>query len=243
MDYPYALDRQCDYENFVATCPKCHFENIYNRTTDLKTLEPVSFKKVECFKCHELFIINYDQVSEPYKYLILDTRQLVNQKRYMYCILNLAQAIECFLSYSALIKLLHQPYKDGILTQEEHLDISKKFNDKTNKWTFAPLRSLFFQLYLNEKRFLSNSEIQSFVGNIPKNLSYKPTDAELKNYSDEKTAELFLKLRETKVPNKRNEVVHKYAYRPSLEEVESCYEETREIVFGLAARLGISYFY
>lgn len=106
MIYPYSKKISRNYENFIAVCPICEVENTYNRVTDLKTTKPISFKTVKCFKCNQNFNIHRDKVSEAYQYLILDVYELKEQKRYMYCILNLAQAMESFLSYSIRVKLL-----------------------------------------------------------------------------------------------------------------------------------------
>ncbi len=240
MNYPYSQKMLPTYENFIAVCPTCNFENTYNRITDLKEIEPISFMTVKCFGCHHLFNINNDTVSEAYQYLILDVYELKKQKRYMYCILNLAQAMESFLSYSIWVKLVWQPFKDGVIEGvEEFNSISNRFYDKSKRDTFGNLRGLFFKIYLNNLNFSSISEIEDFIKNHSRYRKYKPTDREIQDYPDLNLANLFLKLKTTKIPDLRNKVVHKYSYRPTLEEVEECLKETRDIVFRLAAHLKI----
>jgi len=240
MIYPYSKKISSNYENFIAVCPICEVENTYNRVTDLKTIEPISFKTVKCFKCNQNFNINYDTVSEAYQYLILDVYELKEQKRYMYCILNLAQAMESFLSYSIRVKLLWQPFKDRVIEGvDEFNSISNQFHNTSKTDTFRNLRSLFFKIYLNNIDFSSTSKIEDFINKHSTYKKYNPTHTEIEDYPDSNLVNLFLKLNNTKVPDLRNKVVHKYSYRPTLEEVEECLKETRYIVFRLASQLNI----
>jgi hypothetical protein len=248
VGYPYAEERKCDYENFAAVCPICKQWNIYNRITDLKTIDPICFKTVQCFHCEQLFNINCDEVGEPYQYLILDIRQLLEQKRYMYCILNLTQSIECFLNHSIWIKLLYRPYKNKFLSEEDFEIVYTEIGKKIKNWTFKPLIDLFFWLYLNDREFTSRNEILAFLDKEMKdqkfkNYSDKLKDIDIINSSDAETADLLIRLKKLKVASLRNQVIHKYAYRPSLQEVIECWHETEEIVFGLASQLDTEYFY
>jgi hypothetical protein len=240
MIYPYSKKISSNYENFIAVCPICEVENTYNRVTDLKTIEPISFKTVKCFKCNQNFNINCDTVSEAYQYLILDVYELKKQKRYMYCILNLAQAMESFLIYSIRVKLLWQPFKDRVIEgADEFNSISNQFHKTFEKDTFGTLKSLFFKIYLKNLDFSSTSKIDDFIKNHSTYKQYKPTDREIEDYPNSNLVNLFLKLNTTKVPDLRNKVVHKYSYRPTLEEVEECLKETRDIVFRLTSQLEI----
>jgi hypothetical protein len=51
---------------------------------------------------------------------------------------------------------------------------------------------------------------------------------------------LLLRLAKADANALRNQVVHKDAYRPTLEEAKATYDETREILFGLTTRLRLS---
>ena len=95
----YANEKSSDYENFYATCPYCEQENIFNRRSDLGTLEPVTFKQVKCLNpdCEKVFNINGYLANAAFEMLIYDCYELFRKKRYSYCILNLAQACEVFL--------------------------------------------------------------------------------------------------------------------------------------------------
>src|SRR3989304_2565013 len=104
----YARKITSNYENIIAECPCCKSENIFNRVSDIKTVEPIDFKEVKCFKskCRQKFNINRDLTNERYEYLIFDCKGLLKMKRYMYCIINLCQACEAFFMKGIEIKLL-----------------------------------------------------------------------------------------------------------------------------------------
>ena len=76
---PYAKDKDMNYENFIATCPHCGFQNIFNRVSDLETVEPIDFKQVICLNssCKKQFNINGDLLSENYAYFIMDCYDLM----------------------------------------------------------------------------------------------------------------------------------------------------------------------
>lgn len=247
MSNSYSQKMRTDYENFIAVCPICDFENIYNRKTDLKTIRYIDFMTVNCFNCHRSFNINYDCINSAYEYLIFDIAELKKQKRYMYCILNLAQALEVFLYHSIKVKLLLQPFKDGLITSIEGFNSLETRLDKNfEKFTFAPLKIIFFKIYLGVVSPLSEAEIITFIEESNKKHSQGSTD-EIKKYieehskisSDRRLIDLFSKLNFPKVHTIRNKVVHKYSYRPILQEVEECERETRDIVFRLSAILEI----
>jgi hypothetical protein len=172
--------------------------------------------------------------------LILDVYELKEQKRYIYCILNLAQPMESFLSYSIKVRLIWQPFKNGVIKDKKEFNlVSSKLSKLFEVDTLSPLKSLFFKIYLNQIHFSSNCEIDDFLKKYGEYKNYKPSDEEIKKYPDLKTVNLFLKLRNTKFSKLRSKVVHKLSYRPTLQEVEECFKETRDIVFGLAARLEV----
>jgi len=246
MSNSYSRKMRTDYENFIAVCPICDFENIYNRITDLKTIEYIDFMTVNCFNCNRDFNINYDCINNAYEYLIFDIAELKKQKRYMYCILNLAQAIEVFLYHSIKVKLLLQPFKDRLITSFEGFNsLETRLEKKFDKFTFVHLKNIFFKIYLGVASLSSEAEITTFLEKVNEHRKGSPDKIEeyIKEYSkrssDRRLVDLFSKLNLSKVHSIRNEVVHKYSYRPTLQQVEECEKETRDIVFRLSAILEI----
>jgi hypothetical protein len=111
-EIPYATEKECTYENFIARCPLCGFRNIFNRVTDLQDTEPIRFREVVCLndRCKQKFNINGDLVSPAFRMLVFDCYPLKEEKKYSYCILNLAQAYEVFFSLYLRVELLFRPF-------------------------------------------------------------------------------------------------------------------------------------
>ncbi|VEP11818.1 hypothetical protein H1P_1210009 [Hyella patelloides LEGE 07179] len=244
MDYLYSRNPKFTYENIITDCPYCSSKNIYNRITDLQTIESISFKTVECNKCNLKFNINGDSIGEAYEYLIYDVYLIKEQKRYMYCILNLAQALELFLFYSIKTKLLFLPYKTRLInTQSDFNLISSLLSENMEKYTFSHLRNIFFDLYINQNSLQTIENVKQYLDknslNKVKSIDIQNWSSPINNIENQRLRDLFCKLLNTKVPNLRNQVVHKYSYRPSLSEVEKCISETRDIVFRLRNHLQI----
>ncbi len=240
MNYRISPKQSPQYENFIASCPDCDYENVYNRISDLGTLEFIDYKLVNCYHCNELFVINNDTVSEPYQSILLDAYELKKQKRYMHCILSLAQALESFLGYCIKVKIVCEPYQKNILESLEDFNLTwVSLSKEFAKHSFCKLSNTFFNIYLKDYSFSNKSEINKFICSYQEYSKNKPKDEEIKNYHDSTLGDLFLRLKKTAAPEKRNQVVHKRLYRPTLNEVEECLEETRDIVFKLKYHLKI----
>jgi hypothetical protein len=108
-EVPYAERKRTSYENFVAQCPWCGHESIFNRATDLKELSPIAFRTVSCLSlvCGKPFNINGDSVNSAHEMLVFDRYELLQLKHYMNCILTLTQAYAsssvCFCESSCCI--------------------------------------------------------------------------------------------------------------------------------------------
>jgi hypothetical protein len=156
---PIASKKRTTYENFVAECPWCGKESIFNRASDLRTFEPIAGRDVSCqsVDCGKPFRIVGDSVNNRHEMLIFDCYELIERKHYMNCILSLAQAYEVFFSLYFRVELLYKPF--GADRDQELADlnrISEGLHDKIKEHTFTPMRALFLQYTVN--------------GQLPKNL-------------------------------------------------------------------------
>jgi len=234
------------YENFIANCPYCDFINIFNRATDLKDTNPIDFKTVKCLseKCEKSFNINGDLVSPSYQMLIFDCYDLLKEKKYSYCILNLAQAFEVFFSLYLRIKLIYKPFAIQEQREETSLnelnEILNFLYDAIKNYPYLKIRNVFINTVLSNKSSNSLKESKTFIENINK-LTTAPKNNLIENISDKILKPLLIKLKNSKIHELRNKVVHKDAYRPTLEEVEKAINETREIVLCLSAILDAKY--
>lgn len=95
-EIPVARKRRTSYENFVAECPWCGRENIFNRASDLHSVDPIAGLDVSCLSadCGKPFRLTGDSVNSPHEMLIFDCYELLERKHYMNAVLSLAQAYE-----------------------------------------------------------------------------------------------------------------------------------------------------
>lgn len=235
---PIAERRRTSYENFVAECPSCGHECIFNRASDLRTFEPIGGLDVSCLneKCGKPFRLVGDSVNERHEMLIFDCSELLERKQYMNCILNLALAYETFFSLFLRVELLYKPFA----ADPDQLDrlnlLSKKLENKIKGYTFHPMRALFLWQITKQRLAATFEEAEEIIKAFP-DYPKDPKDSEIEALSDAKLIPLLKALRDTTIHELRNRVVHKQAYRPTREEVEDILKETRCILFPLTYRL------
>jgi hypothetical protein len=94
-EFSIAKNRRTSYENFVAECPWCGKDCIFNRASDLHTFEPIAGRDVSCQSgdCRKPFRIVGDSVNSAHEMLIFDCYELIERKHYMNCILSLASSL------------------------------------------------------------------------------------------------------------------------------------------------------
>lgn len=238
---PIASKNRTSYENFIAECPWCGKESIFNRASDLRTFEPIAGRNVSCqsVDCDKPFRIVGDSVNSPHEMLISDCYELVERKHYMNCILTLAQAYEVFFSLFLRVELLYKPFARDIGKDINHLNrLAEQFNEKVKRHTFAPMRALFLRQFISGSRPANLTEAEAAIAGLEDHLS-DPEDAELEALDDEHLVALLKAVKSTTINTLRNRVVHKQAYRSTREEAEAALEETRSLLFPLTSRLGL----
>lgn len=238
----YAKKKETTYENVIAWCPYCNYKNIFNRITDLKTTEAIGFMKVICLNdvCGKEYNINGDSISPAFQMIVFDCYDLKQQKRYSYCLLNLAQAFEVFFSLYLRVELLYKPFsiehKKGKDSLNHMNELSKQLYKKIKTYTFVKLRNIFLNRVLINQPAKSLDEAEKIIKDI-NSLTTMPSDIIIGNIQDAYLSVLLINLKNTKICELRNKVVHKLAYRPSIEEVDAAIEETISILFPLATCL------
>jgi len=236
---PIASKKRTNYENFVAECPYCGKESIFNRASDLHTFEPISGRNVSCqsVDCGKLFRIVGDSVNNNHEMIILDCYELIKRKHYMNCIFNLTQAYEVFFSLYFRVELLYKPFganRDQDIAELNR--IAKELREKLKEHTFARMRALFLQYMVNRQAPKNLVEAKTLIAGIPDRPA-EPKDTAIENIGDTTLVPLLMALKATNINRLRNRVVHQQAYRPTREEVESSLEETRSILFPLTNHL------
>lgn len=224
---PVARKHRANYENIIVTCPCCGKENIFNRVTDLCTTQPIAGKNVNCLnnKCGKPFRIVGDIVNPPHELLIFDCYEFIARKQYIHCIISLSQAYEVFFNQYFLAELLYKPFsrdrKLNILNQ-----LLETMENKFKKYTFDSMRSLFLYYITTFKPPINLTEAERIIKCLP-DKPKKIKDTEIQRFGDKKLVPLLLKVKKSTINELRNNVIHKKAYRPTREEAENAFEETK----------------
>lgn len=238
-DIPVARNKRASYENFVAECPSCGKESIFNRASDLGTLKPIAGRDVSCQStdCRKPFRILGDSVNSAHEMLIFDCYDLLERKHYMNCILSLALAYEVFFSLFFRVELLYKPFATDPDQDLADLNrLSEDLREKLQKHTFAPMRALFLQHIVAGRSSKDLADAAAVVAGLPDS-PRDPKDTAIESLGDAKLVPLLKALKATSINTIRNRVVHKQAYRPTRDEVDTAIGETQSILFPLTSHL------
>jgi hypothetical protein len=241
---PVAKNKRTSYENFVAECPWCGRDSIFNRASDLHTFEPIAGRDVACQRaeCGKPFRIMGDRVNNAHETLLFDCDELVERKHYMACILNLAQAYEVFFSLFFRVELLYRPFAaDPDQGLDELNRLAEVLSDRLKRHAFSSMRGLFLQHIVAARapsNLVESAKMVSALPEQPRNVKV-PKDSALDSLNDAKLAPLLKSLKATDIHVCRNNVVHKRAYRPTGVEVQKYLEEAESILFPLTDHLDL----
>lgn len=238
-------DYRTTYENYEVACPICGKRNIFNRITDIGSIGAACGKAVKCLHCKRDFLIIGDNVDEKYEYFLSDCEDLIKQKKYMFCIINLCQACEAFLMKCIDIKLLWEPYRRGVFSIDNKKykifdDFAEKIHKKFKAFTYQGLRNVFFNLYLNNKTFHDQDDISNYLNNLLKSPTNGPSNNEIEAKSTGIQRELFFELRELKINEMRNDVAHKDGFRPTLADAQEYLKKVRGIIEKIAVAFNLT---
>ena len=236
---PTAEVRLAGYENVVADCPRCGYECVFNRASDLCTFQPISGADVRCLKCKQPFWLNGDTVNERHEVMLFECHELLERKKYMNCILNICQAYEMFFSLYLRVNLLYVPFGNSDWDSdslEKLNELSMKLEQKTRGFGFAKMLASFLRLIVehNPPSTLDEAEkyIQSLCSEMPKN-----TDVD--SVKDNNLSNLLMCIKRIKINQSRNKVVHKIGYRPTRTEAEEAWKEAKSTLFPLTYLLNL----
>jgi hypothetical protein len=206
--------------------------------------------KVECFKCHDEFSIQRDQILLPFEYLLRECDYLVEKKLYTRVVLNLCQAYENFFALWLNINLVHpisQQKKPALQADFDfkvkyitiYSEVTQEFYRQTDGFSFCELRNTFIRRAIN-------------ATNEPQRMH---TLADMPNYSElskEITAPVILpnnvslasslnRLLATNINQARNDVVRKFAERPPVWYAQEQHLLAEDLIFDLSSLLEFNY--
>lgn len=223
------------YENFCPICPYCNRRNIFNRADDFGTFRPIASRLVSCQyeDCGREFLINADLVSSKHEYLIRDCSHLKEQKRYMYCILNLCQACEAYFSLYIKAKLVFEVYGNKIFESWDQLNkILDELYSALSRSGYQKLRNFVINHYLADPEVTTVSEVREQINLLSdKDFTSTPPRDNLNEIQPDKLREAFVALYDFDIHTQRNKVVHAKAFRPGRDLVDEYYVKTRNIIF------------
>jgi hypothetical protein len=169
--------------------------------------------------------------------LIFDCYELIENKHYMACILNLAQAYEVFFSLFFRVELLYKPFAcDPDHEMSDLNQLSADLQHRVGQYSFSRMRALFLSFIVTGHSPKTLDKAAAIVSALPKH-PLVPEDTTIENLSDAKLVSLLKALKGTNINTLRNEVVHKGAYRPTREQVDAALRETRSILLPLTSSL------
>ena len=237
---PTAKAKSTGYENIEVDCPLCGQECIFNRASDLCTLEPIAGIDVVCEKCKIGFWLTGDTVNERHEMLIFDCHDLLKRKRYISCILNLCQAYEMFFSLYLRVTLLYKPFgsnSDWDSADLCHLNqLFQILEQKIKPFGFEKMRGCFLRLIIDSNPPSTLDEARNYMQKLDPR---PPKDVELKSVTDTALVSLLIRIKEVAIHELRNKVVHKVGYHPKRDEAEKALQEARSILFPLTWRLNL----
>ena len=229
------------YENIFVDCPYCDKECIFNRISDLKTINPIAGQDLKCEYCKKIFWASCDRVTvAKYKWFLADLSLLKKNKNYGLYILALCQACEIFMHQAIINKLIDTNpeyrneegyfYHHNKICADAYNEIYNSFceislkditklDDKTKykKCTFNELRNLFFWVYDDARK----NKLPSLV-----------------KLREDKREKNFCILKKTDINQTRNSMVHKNAYRPSIDDIQK-YDELVLCLYWLGSYLEV----
>lgn len=163
------------YENVDADCPTCGKTSRYNRVSDLKTTEPIPGKDVACLQpdCRQTFRIISDTINPRHEMLVYDCYDLIKEKRYAQCILNLCQAWECYFSLFLRVTLCYAPFS-GQNKDINHINKNlQELYSKIKNWTYNPLRSAYAVVVGKYGKRVPSSDVDIVLANLANYKNYK----------------------------------------------------------------------
>jgi len=223
---------QSDYETVTAVCERCGARCVFNRIADIGHPGPYAGRSVTCLHCSKDFWISGDLINPAYDLFISSAREHFEAKRYMVGLASLAQAWELFFSAFVYSNYLYHPYfmttKSLAADLESFNQLNAQLHHATKNFTFAPLRSVLVTTILKRVHPETLQMSKIAISRISRERFDKdPRDADIDDFPDAATRSLLKGLKQLRIGQLRNKVVHHEAYRPRQEEVEKCREEIK----------------
>jgi len=235
---PSLLEIRTSYENFAGRCPHCKCWNVFNRVSDLKTVEPIAGLNVICgnAECAKPVRLIYDRIGPAFEMLLSESQEFWTAKRYMMCVLTAVQAYEVFFVAVVYTWLLFRPLpnqRDLKLFNE----LSRLLYSKIRKYPYLHMRNMLFQVVLGGMKPRTLDQARVLIDSLPE----VPPGVERKEIVSRTSGRLqedLLRLFFSTAHEKRNLVIHMHAYRPTRMVAARVLVEARKTIYRLKHDLG-----
>lgn len=226
-----------DYETITAECPHCRTTSVYNRVSDIGDVGPYVGRDIPCLSCGRDFWISMDKVGPLYQMFIHAAEEHFGRKHYMLAVASLGQAWEVFFLTYARDIFLYRPFFATSSCEEaiEELNaVAEMLDTAIEKTTFSPLRNLFFWTTIKNIRPQTLAESTEAIARIvPDRLCERPKSSLIESLSAQEPSASLRQLFSLTIAELRNNVVHKYAFRPSRSKTERCLNEEMDFMYSL----------
>lgn len=236
------MELEVDYEVVTISCLRCGHVNIYNKADDLDDRDDVAGIERPCQNpnCPEIIRIPMETANPPYELFLFDAGWYRRRKRHMQAVAMLAQAFEMFFALGVEVMLIHHPWNaTGRTDQATAEDLASRLFDKTQKFAYAKMCSLFINLAA-QPRPNSFLEAEALLSRVEILASLSEANRAIEAVADSDLRMLLTQLRDLPLPSLRNRVLHKRAYRPRASEVDECLKPAHELTSQLWIRLELS---
>ena len=234
------MDIGAEYERLIVPCHVCGRTNVVNRASDLGETGFAIGRELLCQNpdCKGTVRVTFETANPDYQNMIWEARRLRAEKRYMLAVAALTQAFEMFFALGTEVMLVHHVANFASATDEQVTELIEELFKATRTHTYARMRNLFISLAL-KNRPSSVAEARLFIREAktpPKEL----TDEAITMSTGEELAKLLLRLNHLSIGTLRNRVIHKYAYRPTLPELNESLDQATRLTGDLWVNLNLS---
>jgi hypothetical protein len=214
------------YENIYGECGACNRPIVLNRATDLQNALPAVGRRTNCPKCGEALRLYGDTGDYGIDLLLDELLFLKHERRYMYCALVLAQAVEMTLWLCAQRVLVIDPARG--IGDEATAALWAAFYTRFRTATFEPLKNLVTNLAIQNIRPTEPSIAMQWLKQSGKLMRRSSADGLKPQHISQELREALESLHALSISALRNDVVHKFGRRPTAAEIEAHEPRVRE---------------
>lgn len=235
---------EAGYEKITATCPKCGARNVYNRATDIGHFRPISNWPVVCenSQCHAVFDVIGDLINPSYEMLLLDACDLLREKSYTEAVLKATTAYEMFFSHYLRVEFVYRASTRDRTSDRDSVDwmtsATQLLRNATERHTFKPMRWVFLRAAVDNPHPATIAAAEAYIRSIPRRPAEVPR-SDIEALQDQNLRSLLLHVLDSSIDDLRNDIVHKTAYRPTLDETKAAVDDAYITIFRLGQHYGL----